>query len=78
MPEYVYDPAQGKVWIVRLLSSAGLVSSNAEARRLIQQGAVSINGEKISNPDLEFVPEPDTVIKVGKRRFLRIVIPQKP
>ena len=73
MPEYVYDPSEGKVWIVRLLSSAGLAPSNAEARRLIKQGAVSIDGQKISDPDLEFVPENNSVIKVGKRRFLRIV-----
>ena len=73
MPVFRYNPAEGKIWIVRLLSSAGLVPSNAEARRLIKQGAVSINGERISDPDLEFVPENNAVIKVGKRRFLRIV-----
>jgi len=73
IPEYRYNPAEGKIWIVRLLASAGLVPSNAEARRLIKQGAVSINGQRISDPDFEFIPEDQTVIKVGKRRFLRIV-----
>ncbi len=74
MPEYSYDKASGKIWLVKLLSSQGLVSSNAEARRLLQQGAVTLNGEKITDPDFEFIPKDESVLKVGKRRFLRIVV----
>ena len=74
MPEYKYDPSSGKIWIVKLLSSQGLATSNGEARRLIKQGAVSLNGERISDPDYELVPTNETIVKVGKRRFLRIVV----
>ena len=74
MPEYKYDASSGKIWIVKLLSSQGLTSSNGEARRLIQQGAVSLNGERISDPDYELAPTEETIVKVGKRRFLRIVV----
>ena len=72
IPEISINPADGDVWIVKLITSNGLASSNGEARRLIKQGAVSINGEKISDPDLEFRPEKETIIKVGKRRFLKV------
>jgi tyrosyl-tRNA synthetase len=51
-----------------------LVSSNAEARRLLQQGAVTLNGEKITDPDFEFVPTEESVLRVGKRRFLKITV----
>lgn len=74
IPEYNYKSADGKLWIVRLMTSNNLASSNGDARRLIKQGAVSINGEKISDPDLEFTPSEEIILKVGKRRFLKIVI----
>ncbi len=74
MPEFVLKKAEGKIWIVRLMASAGLVKTNAEARRLIQQGAVSIDGQKISDSNLEIQPEKDFILKVGKRRFLKVKI----
>ena len=46
----------------------------SKERRLIEQGAVSINDERVSNPNHEFYAVSDTVIKVGKRKFLKIVI----
>ncbi|HDL18552.1 MAG TPA: tyrosine--tRNA ligase [Bacteroidetes bacterium] len=73
MPVYRYAAKDGAIWIVRLLVSAGLTATNGEARRLIKQGAVSIDGKKISDANLEFSPAAGTIIKVGKRRFLRIV-----
>ncbi len=74
MPEFVLSKAEGKIWIVRLMASAGLVKTNAEARRLIQQGAVSIDGQKITDVNLEIEPEKDFVLKAGKRRFLKVKI----
>jgi tyrosyl-tRNA synthetase len=61
------------VWICRLLAEAGLVASNGEARRLIQQGGVKLNGEKIADPDQEVQPSGELVLQAGKRRFARIV-----
>jgi tyrosyl-tRNA synthetase len=71
-PEALRD---GKVWLPRLLSSTGLAASNGEARRLIQQGAVRIDGELLEDPDAEFMPDDlrGSVIQVGRRRFLKIV-----
>jgi len=61
------------VWVCRLLAEAGLVTSNGEARRLIQQGGVKLDGEKIGNPDQEIVPAGELVLQAGKRRFARIL-----
>lgn len=74
MPVYRHNAKDGDIWIVRLLVSAGLTATNGEARRLIKQGAVSIDGKKISDANLEFSPADGTIIKAGKRRFLKIVL----
>lgn len=63
----------GRIWIVRLLQVAGLVSSASEGRRMIRQGAVRIDGEVVSDDNLDWTPTPGAVIQVGKRRFARIV-----
>jgi tyrosyl-tRNA synthetase len=63
----------GPIWICRLLTEAGLVASNGEARRLIQQGGVKIDGEKAANPDQEIAPQGEMVLQAGKRRFARVV-----
>ena len=47
--------------------------SNSEARKLIQAGAVTINNEKIADTDYEFEFKEETVIKVGKRNFLKLI-----
>ena len=60
------------VWICRLLTDAGLSASNGEARRLVQQGAVKINGEKLNNPDFEVPPQGAIILQAGKRKFARI------
>ena len=65
--------AEGPVWVCRLMTEAGMVKSNGEARRMIKQGAVSLRGEKISDVDLEVCLEKECIIQVGKRRFARFV-----
>lgn len=72
IPEFAVKPE--KIWLVNLLNDAGLVQSNGEGRRMIKQGAVSINGERISDMNYEFVPEQDMVLKVGKRRFCKLIV----
>ena len=72
MPEYQLK--SNKIWLVQLLNDMGLVQSNGEGRRMIKQGAVSLNGERISDMDFELVPEDGMVIKVGKRRFCKLVL----
>jgi tyrosyl-tRNA synthetase len=66
--------AEPTIGIVDLVRHAGLAASNGEARRLVQQQAVSLDGEKVDDP-MAVVSIDDTpvVLKVGKRRFARIV-----
>ncbi len=61
------------IWICRLMNDAGLVASNGEARRLIKQGGVKLNGEKIDNADLEVEAVGEIILQAGKRRFARII-----
>ncbi|KPK88037.1 hypothetical protein AMJ80_11475 [bacterium SM23_31] len=60
------------VWIVALLSQTGLIKTNGEGRRLVRQGAVSLNGEKITDENTEVTVQNGAVIKIGKRRFKKI------
>ncbi len=65
------DMDRNALFLPRVLKEAGLVKSASEARRLIKQGAVTVDGEKVSSDELA-VGSSGCVIKVGKRRFLRI------
>ena len=70
--EVISLAASGPLWICKLLTDTGLTKSNGEARRLIQQGGVKINGERVENPDLEIDGDQALVLQAGKRRFARI------
>jgi tyrosyl-tRNA synthetase len=59
--------------IVGLLTTASMASSRSEARRLIEQGGVSIDGEKITDPNASLPSKKEFVLKVGKRKFLKVV-----
>ena len=66
---------ESRQWkLPRLLVDTGMASSVAEARRLIEQGGVSVNGEKQLRSELEIdiSPGPGTLIQVGKRKFVRV------
>lgn len=70
----VYHLASAEpVWICTLLSASGTLASNGEGRRLIQQGAVKLNGEKVVSTDLEIAPIGEVIIQAGKRKFVKIV-----
>ncbi len=62
----------GSVWICRLLNEAGLVASNGEARRMIAQGAVKLDGERVSDVGLQVSGQAPVVVQVGKRRVARV------
>jgi tyrosyl-tRNA synthetase len=65
---------EGKIWIAKLVVLCGFAATNSEARRLVQQGGVSLNNEPVNDPTLNIEIKPDMVLKVGKRRFARIVM----
>jgi tyrosyl-tRNA synthetase len=72
IPEYDCRKYNGKVWVVRLLTDSGLVSSNSEARRLIAGGGVYLDQVKVPNDNYEITLSDGMLIKVGKRKFLRL------
>ncbi len=65
--------AAGTYNLAQLLADAGLAASKGEARRLIEQGGVKVNGEKATaaNTDIAITSE-DVILQVGKRKFLKI------
>jgi len=73
MPEATLASEDGTLWLVKALSESGLTQSNGEGMRLIKQGAVSVDGEKVS--DKNFALTAGTyLIKCGKRRFLNLSV----
>lgn len=79
VPAFVVQPDQlraGKIWIVRLLAGAKLVSSNSEARRLIEQGGVRLDGHPIEDVEMELDVESlnGKVLSAGKRKHVRLVL----
>jgi tyrosyl-tRNA synthetase len=76
MPQAEY-PAGSSIWLVDILRGNGLVKSGGEARRLIEQGAVSIDGEKVNDYKYELKILSKIVIKVGRKRFLEVIPKQE-
>ena len=66
--------SDGGMWVVDLVVSLGFVSSNGEARRLIAQGGLTIEGEKVEDADLELAAEQvdGKVVRKGKKTFARV------
>jgi tyrosyl-tRNA synthetase len=62
------------LWVPKLLVTLGLAKSNGEARRLIEQGGVSIDGARVADPaaTLPAAAAGSRLIKVGKRHFVRV------
>ncbi|HEX5429962.1 MAG TPA: tyrosine--tRNA ligase [Patescibacteria group bacterium] len=60
--------------IVEVMMETGLVESKSEAKRLIEQGGVSLDGKKVTDETLRIQPiTKDTVLQVGKRKFVKLV-----
>jgi len=66
--------AAGPMRLTRLLASLNLAPSNAEAQRLIESGAVHVNDQRITDPKAEISQAGEYLFKVGKRRFLRLLV----
>ena len=64
----------GKAWPPKLLTSVGLASTNSEARRMIEQGAFKINGNKMMETTKEIKFTNGDVLQLGKRRFVKLII----
>jgi len=74
IPELVLASQDGVLVIANLLKDAGLTGSTSEAYRMIKQGAVRIDGERISDRGLGIAAGNTHVFQVGKRRFARVTV----
>jgi len=74
MPETTLPAPEGVLPIANVLKDAGLTSSTSEALRMIRQGAVKIDGEKVTDTKQEIATGTTHVYQVGKRRFARVTL----
>jgi len=74
MPEIELSSQNGHLPIGNLLKDAGLTASTSEALRMIRQGAVRIDGERIEDRTLEIAAGSTHIYQVGKRKFARVTV----
>ncbi len=74
MPELTITATDGAIPLANLLREAGLVASTSEAMRMVGQGAVRIDGERVEDKKLVIAPGSCQVYQVGKRKFARIAV----
>ena len=70
--EVILPSSKEETSLVDLLAKLELVSSKTDARRMIQQNAVTMNDEKITSVDKKLVQTGEYLLKVGKRRFKKV------
>lgn len=63
----------GTVWIIDLVSETGFVASRAEAKRVVLQGGVRVNEQRVDSPDADVPFTPPLLVQVGKRAFVEFV-----
>jgi tyrosyl-tRNA synthetase len=71
MPEIAVT-ASAPIALVQVLKQATLTASTSEAMRMIDQGGVRVDGEKVSDRALTLAPGTTAVLQVGKRKFARV------
>lgn len=74
VPEFIFDNTIHELDIVELIVTTKAAPSKGEARRLIIQGGVSVNGKKISDIKEIIKIENGKILKVGKRKFFKLII----
>jgi tyrosyl-tRNA synthetase len=65
-------------WICHVMREAGVAKSTSEARRLILQGGVRLDGEKVEDADLHVPTQGERILQVGRRRIMKVVFTQSP
>jgi len=79
LPEDIPEYRTSRVtWLPQIMKDSALTKSTSEAIRLIRQGAVSVNGQRWTDPNKMLPTDGDYILKVGKRRFLRVILSSQP
>jgi len=74
MPEFEFVVDGGGLSLPQLLKQAGLTGSTSEALRMVDQGGVRLNGEKVADRGLQLRSGESVVLQVGKRKFARVTL----
>ena len=74
IPQAELSGEDGGIWVVHALTRTGLTQSNGEAIRLIKQGALSVDGERIGDRDYRLAAGAAYLIRLGKRKFLQLAV----
>ncbi len=74
MPQIQHSLSDGALLLVRAMTEAGLTKSNGEGRRSIDQGGVKLDGERVSDVNLELNAAGEYIVQIGRRRFARIIV----
>jgi tyrosyl-tRNA synthetase len=74
LQEQQIDSPAGGLSIVQVLKLAGLCPSTSDAQRMIEQGGVKVDGQKVEDKALRLAPGPGYVVQVGKRKFAKVAI----
>lgn len=72
-PEALKVPEK-EIWIAELVKRTGVVTTSNDVRRLIEQNAVELDGNKITDPKARVVIRNGVILKVGKRRFFKLIV----
>jgi len=70
--EVIPDTDDSVIWIIKLIVDSGLAKTNSQARRLIKEGGIHLDGIKITDDNMEVPIEKPLILKAGKRRFVKI------
>jgi tyrosyl-tRNA synthetase len=74
IPEHLVEASGRPVLLTQVLKRIGLTASTSEAMRMIEQGGVRIDAQKVSDKALTLVPGQSAVLQVGKRKFARVTV----
>lgn len=74
IPLFEITNGQKEISILDLITTVDFAPSKGEARRLIQQGGVTLDGEKIADISATVQLKPENILKVGKRKFIKIIV----
>jgi tyrosyl-tRNA synthetase len=74
MPEVTVSSGGRPMAIAQVLKASGLTASTSEALRMIEQGGIRVDGEKVSDKSAQIAPGSAVVLQVGKRKFARVTV----
>jgi tyrosyl-tRNA synthetase len=74
IPDLTLQGSADGIGLLNAMREAGFAASNGEARRLVQQGGVSVDGEVVTTPERVLPPGGPWLLKVGKRRYARLTV----